>query len=406
MTQEKTKQVLISGAGIAGLTAAYWLVRQGWKVVVLEKADALRKGEFVIDFAGTGWDVAVKMGLGRALKERQTLIRNLCFQDGHGVTKAQVKMQDFVETMGVDGKHSSLNRRDLQELLYELVQGEVEVRYSTSIQSLSETDTGVEVVLEGGLKEHYDLVVGADGLHSNVRGLVFGEESQFAKYLGYHVSAFRVSGVANNTPGAMGLSRLPGKQAGILDLGDGDSLALFVYAKESDAYVPREQRKQVLTKTFGDMGGIIPSILEGIDDNAPLYMDTATQIEMPTWHSRRVVLIGDAAYCLTLVSGQGASMAMGGAYALATALESNESIEQALAEYEARLRPFVEELQSKSRKFAGNFIPSSRFGLWLSALMVRSMRYTPGSSVLSPDSSASKVCLNVKLSLCKRVTDT
>lgn len=375
MSSNKVRRALISGAGIAGLTAAYWLTRQNWEVVLLEQASALRKGEFIIDFAGTGWDVAVKMGIDSAITERRTPIKALCFQDDQGRDKARIEMQDFVDSMGVAGKHASINRRHLQELLYEHVESRAEFRYSSSIQSITESDEGVDIVLQDGTQERYDLVIGADGLHSNVRKLVYGEEEQFARYLGYHVSAFRVSNIASKASGVMGLMRQPNKQAGILDTGDGDALALFVYAQEHDHYVPRSQRKQVLIDTFGGMGGMIPTVLNEINDDTALYMDTVTQIQMPSWHTRRVVLLGDAAYCLTLVSGQGASMAMGGAYALAMALKSTDTIEDALKQYEARTRPFVEELQAKTRRLAGNFVPSTRLGLWATERAVSWMRF-------------------------------
>jgi 2-polyprenyl-6-methoxyphenol hydroxylase-like FAD-dependent oxidoreductase len=344
-------------------------VQTGWEVVIIEKAAALREGEFVIDFSGTGWDVAVKMGLDIALKKQQMEISALAFKSHQGQDKSRIKMKDFVESLGVGEKHASINRRDLQNLLFDKVKERIEIRFSTSIRSLKEYDLDerVQVVFDNGIEEDFDLLIGADGLHSNVRQLAFGKEAKFAKYLGYYVSAFRVKGVSGKEPGVMKILRKPHKQAGILDLRDGDSLALFVFAKDGEQYVPNDQRKQVLIDTFGEMGGPVPAILNGINDKTSVYMDTTTQIVMPKWYAKRVVLIGDAAYCLTLVSGQGASMAMGGAYILAKELEavSDTNIEQALARYDARLRPFVEELQGKSRKFAANFIPSSRFGLWI-----------------------------------------
>ena len=374
MRQNKQPRALISGAGKAGLTAAYWLVRASWDVVVIEKASTLREGEFVIDFAGTGWDVAIKMGIEDKLREHQMEINALSFKSHQGFERSRILMKDFAESMGVGDKHASINRRDLQNLLFEQVQEDIEIRFSSSIRSINERENGesVQVMFEDGAKEEFELVVGADGLHSNVRKLVFDKESQFTKYLGYRVSAFRVLGVAGDEPGVMNILRQPNKQAGILDLRNGDSLALFVFASEDEHYVPHQQRKQVLIDTFGDMGGPVQSILNGINENTSIYMDTTTQIDMPKWHSKRVVLIGDAAYCLTLVSGQGASMAMGGAYALADALEKvqGKNIENALANYDARLRPFVEGLQEKSRTFATRFIPSSRFGLWLTDMMV------------------------------------
>lgn len=367
------KRVLISGAGIAGLTAAYWLYKTGWDVVVIEKADRLREGEFVIDFSGTGWDVAAKMGLATRLKEQQMPIHALSFQNHIGQEQSNILMKDFIETMGVGDKHASINRKDLQNMIFDLVKDDIDIRFSTSIQSLKEDDkTSVQIVFNNGESEEFELVVGADGLHSNVRKLVFKEEAQYAKYLGYHVAAFRVKGHAGQQAGQMNILRKPNKQAGILDLRDGDALALFVYAKEQAKYVARKDRKQVLIDHFQDMGGPVPAVLNAIQEDTALYMDSTTQIVMPNWYSKRVALIGDAAYCLTLVSGQGASLAMAGAYILAKALEqhSDNKLKDALSEYDNRLRPFVEELQGKSRKFASQFIPAHRFGLWLTNKMV------------------------------------
>ncbi len=372
-----SKRALISGAGIAGLTAAYWLSEFGWEVVVLEKAPTLRRGEFVIDFAGTGWDVAVKMGIAAQIRERRSQLNLLRFEDGEGKVKASIKMPDFVKSMGVEGKHASINRWELQNLLYGLIESRVEIRYSTSIFNFQENDDGVVVQFEhNGPDEIFDLVVGADGLHSNVRRLGFGPDSDFERYLGYHVAAFRAKGVASEEPGVMRLLRVPSRQAGVLNLGDGDSLALFVYAHEHNAYIPRAERKALLREKFGEMGSIIPASIESIDEDTALYLDTVTQIDMPKWRTRRVALIGDAAYCMTLVSGQGASMAMGGAYVLAEALRDEDDIAGALESYEARLRPFVEGLQDQTRRMAPKFVPAGNFGLRVTEWGMWSMNFS------------------------------
>lgn len=368
------RRVLISGAGIAGLTAAYWLEKQGWDVVILERAPEIRRGEFVIDFAGTGWDVAQRMGLEAAIDERRSPLTQLCFADGQGVPKAQLAVTDFVDALGVKGKHASINRRDLVELLFDSVRDKVQFRYSTTIHELRDEQDGAWVRLAPDTEpERFDLVVGADGLHSKVRGLAFGPESDFARYLGYQVSAFRVDNVIEQEPGVMTLYRQPSKQAGILNLGNGQALGLFVYADPSGAPVPRDRRKTELAGVFRDMGGVVPAVIEGIEDGTALYLDSVTQIEMPRWYKKHTVLVGDAAYCLTLVSGQGASMAMGGAYFLAQELAAHEEIELGLAAYEAQLRPFVEGLQRKTRRLAGSFVPSGSLGLVISQWGVRAM---------------------------------
>lgn len=365
MATAKNKRVLISGAGIGGLTTAYWFNQIGWDVVVLEKAPELRKGEFVIDFQGTGWDVAEAMKITDELRKRETGIQALSFKNKHDVEKIHIKMDDFSEMVGVKGKMVSINRRELQNLLFEKLEDTVEIRFSSSVTKIVEHDNGVEVSVNDRDAEMYDLVVGCDGLHSNIRQLVFGDESAFSQYLGYYVAAYNVKGLDAGEPNVMNILRQPNKQATYLDKGNGEGLAMYVFKSEKGTYVPSEKRASVLKEAFAEMEGVIPAALDKITNETNIYMDTTTQIVMPKWYSKRVVLVGDSAYCLTLVSGQGASMAMGGAYVLAQEVKSCDTIEEALANYDTRLRAFTEDLQSKTRKFASNFVPSSDFGLWV-----------------------------------------
>lgn len=372
MSHIDKKRVLVSGAGIGGLTTAYWFNQIGWDVVVLEKAESLRKGEFIIDFQGSGWDVAEKMGITDELKARETGITALSFKNHKDEEHVYLNMDDFSALVGVKGKMVSINRRELQDLLFEKVADNVEIRYGSSVTQLSETDTSVDVQINDGETETFDLVVGADGLHSNIRKLVFGEEKDLTRYLGYFVGAYNVTGLTTGEPNVMNILRQPNKQATFLDKGDGTGLAMMVFKDEKGDYVPSNQRKALLQETFKDMQGIIPDALNAITDDMNIYLDTTTQVVMPKWYSKRVALIGDAGYCLTLVSGQGASMAMAGAYILAKEIEkagntehNAESMEQALANYDNRLRDFVTDLQNKTRKFAKQFVPSSEFGIWI-----------------------------------------
>lgn len=365
MATAKNKRVLISGAGIGGLTTAYWFNQIGWEVVVLEKAPALRKGEFVIDFQGTGWDVAEAMQITDELRARETGIQALSFKDRHDVEKIHIKMDDFSDMVGVKGKMVSINRRELQNLLFDKVKNDVEIRFSSSATKIVEHESGVDVSINDGAAETFELVVGCDGLHSNIRQLVFGDESEFSRYLGYYVAAYNVKGLDAGAAHVMNILRQPNKQATYLDKGNGEGLAMYVFKSEKGEYVPSEKRAEVLKEAFAEMEGVIPAALDKITDETNIYMDTTTQIVMPKWYSKRVALVGDSAYCLTLVSGQGASMAMGGAYILAQEVKSSETIEQALENYDRRLRGFTEDLQNKTRKFASNFVPSSDFGLWV-----------------------------------------
>lgn len=365
MATAENKRVLISGAGIGGLTAAYWFNQIGWEVVVLEKAPALRKGEFVIDFQGTGWDVAEAMHITEELRARETGIQALSFKDKHDVEKIHIKMDDFSEMVGVKGKMVSINRRELQDLLFDKVKDNVEIRFSSSATRIVEQESCVEVSINDNESEMFDLVIGCDGLHSNIRQLVFGDESEFSRYLGYYVAAYNVKGLDAGAPNVMNILRQPNKQATYLDKGNGEGLAMYVFKSEKGEYVPSDKRALVLKETFAEMEGVIPVALDKITNDTNIYMDTTTQIVMPKWYSKRVALVGDSAYCLTLVSGQGASMAMGGAFVLAQEINKCNTIEQALQNYDKRLREFTEDLQNKTRKFASNFVPSSDFGLWV-----------------------------------------
>lgn len=370
---EKKKRVLVSGAGIGGATTAYWFNQIGWDVVVLEKAESLRKGEFIIDFQGSGWDVAEKMGITDELKARQTGIKGLSFKNKEDEENVHIKVEDFSALVGVVGKMVSINRRELQDLLFEKTQDKMTIRYASSVSQLTETDKGVDVVIttdgHDRDKESFDLVVGADGLHSNIRKLVFGAEEDLTEYLGYYVGAYNVSGLSAGEPNIMNILRQPNKQATFLDKGDGTGLAMMVFKDELGKYVPSIERKSLLQNTLQDMQGVIPDALSALTDEMNIYLDTTTQVIMPKWYSKRVALVGDAGYCLTLVSGQGASMAMAGAYVLTKEVEkaeqNNESMTQALANYDDRLRDFVTDLQGKTRKFAKQFVPSSEFGIWI-----------------------------------------
>jgi deazaflavin-dependent oxidoreductase (nitroreductase family) len=163
----------------------------------------------------------------------------------------------------------------------------------------------------------------------------------------------------------------PDRQANLYRVNDDEMLAFFIYKAENAGYVPQAKRNGVLQTTFVGAEWRVPEMLARIADDTPIFMDSVTQIVMPTWHNGRIVLIGDAAYCLTLISGQGASLAMGGAYFLAQALKQSPDHQTAFIQYENRLRPYIEETQEKARRFAPRFVPGSQFQIWLNNLIVK-----------------------------------
>lgn len=353
-------RILISGGGIAGLTAAYWLEQYGMTPVVVETAPAVRPGGYGIDFFGTGYDVAERMGLVAALSARQIPADFLGIVDGGGKLLAKLHIQAMREALG--GKYLPLMHHSLEQELYNAVRERVEVRFNESVTRIEQTPHGVEVAFERGQPETYDLLVGADGIHSNVRALVFGAEAEYSHYMSYYVASY--SGKREPTERAWLLYPETKRQAGLYPNGEpGETNTLFVWEQLDVGPIPRQDRLSTLRERFGGAGWVVPELLAMADENTPIFMDTVTQIRMKGWSRGRVVLVGDACDCLTLISGQGSAMAMGGAFILAQELKRNSSYADAFAYYEHRMRPQVELRQEKAKSLAKTFVPGSETAL-------------------------------------------
>ncbi len=357
-------RVLISGAGIGGLTLAYWLHKTGHTPVVIEKAADIRTAGYMIDFIGSSWDVANRMGLLPQLKAVNHSIDEMVFKDAAGKTTAHLPVEKLFRALGITDRVLMLDRRDLVETLYHAIQSDVEVHFATSLTAICQSAQGVEVTATGSqLDGAFDLVVGADGIHSNVRQLVFGSESQYADYLGYYVAAFYMPPVTGSLETGCVVHVEPGVQFGIYPLSEDRWLVIPIYKSAYEGHIPSDQRLPALRTHLRNVGWITQQVLDTLSPDTPIFMDTATQIKMPQWSSNRVVMLGDAAYCPTLISGQGAALAMAGAYFLTEELNQNSDVQAALTHYEKRLRPYVEKVQTKARRFAPNFVPDSQLGI-------------------------------------------
>ncbi len=368
-------RVLISGLGIAGPTLAWWLNRFGFEPTILERAPAPRKGGHMIDFWGGGFDVAERMGLLGKLRERDHRIEELRFVDAEGNRVSRLDATIWRKALG--DRLISLPRSDLAEVLYEAVRDDVECLFGDSLATLSQDDEGVSATFESGRPRRFDLVVGADGLHSRVRSLVFGPEARFERFLGYGASSYTI----RDYPRPSGLAYVsfgsPGKQAARYRIRRGGTGVLLLFRRPDgadDGLLDEPAQKQILRDTFGDAGWECRDLLAGMDDADDFYFDSISQVEMPAWSRGRVALVGDAASCPSLIAGQGASLAMAGAYALAGELKvAGGDHQTAFARYEDVFRPFVQWRQRSARRFAGSFIPRTHFGLWLRNLTTRWM---------------------------------
>ncbi|WP_049558820.1 FAD-dependent monooxygenase [Nonomuraea sp. SBT364] len=354
-------RVLISGAGIAGLTLAYWLRRRGIEPVVVERAPHGRLGGYGVDFFGTGHDVASRMGLLDRLTPHRLPIDSVEFVDASGRPAARLTAA-LLERV-IQGPHLPLMHTTLEGALLDAVAGQVELRFADSIAEVRDTGAAVEVGFTGGGSERFDLLVGADGVHSRTRELVFGPEPRFVRHLGCHLASYPVTD-------RYGWGRVrahytePGRQVVVYPGGEpGRLVTLLLFRSPRGASVPRDRRPGLLRTLFDGAGWLTPSLLADAPAGESIFMDAMSQVVMPAWHRGRVALVGDACGCMTMVSAQGVSMAMAGAYTLAEALAAEPGHERAFARYQARMRPEVRRRQRNALLFARMLLPATRAGL-------------------------------------------
>ncbi|GAA1684521.1 FAD-dependent monooxygenase [Streptomyces yatensis] len=336
------RTVLISGASIAGPALAYWLHRAGYAVTVVEKAGSLRDGGYPIDIRGTAIEVVRRMGILPRLRDAHIDSRRCTFLDADGSEVASLSPSAVAG--GVEGQDLEVRRGDLAASLYALVRDDVEFLFGDSIDTLDQYGQRFDVTFRSGQRRTFDLVVGADGMHSQTRETLFGPEEQFHRYLGYCFAIFTM-------PNTFGLSRevvmwnTPGKAAALYAVGDDDEVHAFLNFHQPEPPLdvlrnPDAQRDLVAT-VFADAGWEVPRMVGALRDADDLFFDTAGQIRMPHWSSGRIALVGDAAYAPSFLTGQGSSLALVGAYMLANALATHQDHTAAFAAYEHGAREFV-----------------------------------------------------------------
>jgi 2-polyprenyl-6-methoxyphenol hydroxylase-like FAD-dependent oxidoreductase len=336
------RKVLISGASISGPALAYWLHRSGFAVTVVEKAGALRGGGYPIDIRGTAIEVVRRMGLLPQLKDADIDSRRFTFLNADG--SQLVSLTPSAVAGSADGKDLEVRRGDLAAILYAEVRDGVEFLFNDSINTLDQSEQGVDVTFHSGKRRSFDLVVGADGMHSQTRKSLFGPEEQFHHYLGYCFAIFTM-------PNTFGLARevtlwnSPGKAAAIYAVGDSNDVHAFLTFHQPElpfeALRNPDAQRDLVASSFTGAGWEVPGMVNAMRDADDLFFDTAGQIRMPRWSSGRVALVGDAAYAPSFFTGQGSSLALVGAYTLANALVTNRDHTAAFAAYERDLREFV-----------------------------------------------------------------
>jgi 2-polyprenyl-6-methoxyphenol hydroxylase-like FAD-dependent oxidoreductase len=361
------KSILISGTGIAGPTLAYWLNAAGFKTTLIEHAPALRQNGYVIDFWGLGYDIAERMGLLAEIDRIGYHMREMRVVDDQGRRSASFGTRVFDELTG--GRYVTLGRSDLSKLLFETTKGRTEAIFGDEIVGLREEPDQVRVQFKHRGERGFDLVIGADGLHSGVRRLTFGPQDRFEKRLGYLVAVFETPGYRPRDEDIYVMYCEPGRMVGRVTLRDDKSLFLFVFTTDSDTDpADLAARKAMLRARYGDGKWECPRILDALDGAGDLYFDRVSQIKMDRWSQGRIALVGDAAFCVSLLAGQGSALAMTAAYVLAGELakeltKADGNHQEAFSNYENILRSFIETKQKAAARYAGALAPRTRWGL-------------------------------------------
>ena len=363
-------RVLIAGAGVAGLTAAIWLGRHGIRPLVIERASRIRADGFIISLSHDSYRFARELDLLPRLRELDARIAASSYHDRTGralLTLDYQRLFGGVELIQV-------MRDDLQTALHEAARDVADFRFDSAVDQIEETDDATLVRFRDGTTEVFDAVIGADGVHSTVRRAAFSEDDIQRHWLGLNCAAYSVDGdVGLRAKFETHMER--DRYLVIYASGNGRSAAVFVWESDSRDVPPKEQRFDAIRAQFQDPPAMVQRVFDVGPPKGSVYFDALQQIEMPRWHRGRVCLLGDAAHCMTLLSGQGASSAFAGASYLGKALIAMEPTD-AFQSYEAAMRPMISEVQPMARRSASWYVPRSP---WRQMVRDSAMRWLPES---------------------------
>ncbi|GAA5162125.1 FAD-dependent monooxygenase [Pseudonocardia eucalypti] len=372
--------VLVCGASVAGPALAYWLCRYGYEVTVVEQTPQLRRGlgGHAVDLFGPAVEVTEWMGVLPQVLAARTRTDLLAFERP-GKPPIEV---DFAElAAGISDRHVEIMRGELAAILHEATQDRARYLFGDSITAIDDHDEDIEVTFEHAPPERFDLVIGADGLHSNVRRLAFGDESAFRHYLGGYFSVFTLPTYSGPTD-RMRIYTTPGKMAALHTVWQtGQARAGFFFRRATEfAYDHRDatQQRELLRHVFDGEGWEIPRLLEQMDHSPDFYLDSISQIRMRQLSKGRVCLVGDAGYSPGPAVGGGTTVALVGAYVLAGELAAARDDHAAgYAGYQREMNEFIRHSRAIGPASMRTLIPNTARQVWLAANMMRVLPRLP-----------------------------
>jgi 2-polyprenyl-6-methoxyphenol hydroxylase-like FAD-dependent oxidoreductase len=373
-------RVLISGASVAGPVLAYWLSRFGFRPTVVEKTAELRfgSGGHAVDLFGPALEIIDWMGALAQVQDARTHTEIISFlRAGH----RPIDVSAELGAEGVSERHVEIMRGELAKIIYEAGPDTSEYLFGNSISSLAQTGHGVDVEFQHGAPRTFDLVVGADGLHSITRRLAFGQEEQFLNFLGGYLAVFTVPNYLDLQQRMLGYAEV-GRTAAIYPVWDtGEARVLLLWRTPTPHDYDRHDlaaQRRLIRNMYGGMGWEVPRLLAELDTADDLYLDSISTIVMDTWTRGSITLVGDAGYSPGPAVGGGTSLAVLGAYVLASELAAAAGDQaRGLAAYEAVLRPAVLQSQKIGPYVLKTLIPGSRAQLWAMALAMRLLPRLP-----------------------------
>ncbi len=358
MELQKKKTVLVSGASMAGLSAAFWMNKTGYKVTVVELANEPRVNGAAVDLRGNTIDIVKRMGIYEELKRNSLHVEMVSFKNDKDVTEGSI-------ALGAEGAEPAndeieIERDKFVKILFDKLRPDVEFVFNNSIMALSETKDSIDATFKDGTQQSFDLVLGCDGLHSGVRRIWFGNESEYAHFMEAYFSISIIDKLLVKEK-TMEMYNVPGKSITLNSYNNKtDVIFCFVSEKEFPYdYRDTDQQRKIISEQFTGLSWRTTELLGEVQQSKSFYFDKFCQIKMPSWTKGRVALVGDAAYCASPAAGMGASLAVEGAAVLADALVKHDgNVELAFADYNKNFRPLIDYVQATAElNVKENFIP-------------------------------------------------